>query len=40
MNDILVGGICLWNIWGIWKMKRDTGLQGGLAPILLGQGEL
>lgn len=39
ITDLLVFGVCLWNIWGTWKLKREAGIQSSddLVSIFLAQ---
>lgn len=40
-NDVVVFGVCLYNVWGIWKLKRESGIQtsNDLVTILFKQSE-
>lgn len=37
--DIIITGICMWKVWGTWKLKREAGIQGSgsLVSVLLRQ---
>lgn len=39
MTDFIVFCVCFWKVWGIWKMKRQTGIQNNndLVSIILKQ---
>lgn len=38
-TDLLIFGICMWKIWGTWKLKREIGEHSGssLTSVLLTQ---
>lgn len=39
VTDFIVFGVCLWNIWGTWRLKREAGIQSNrdLVSIFLSQ---
>lgn len=39
LTDLLAFCVCMWKVWGTWKLKRETGIQGynDLVSILIRQ---
>lgn len=39
LTDLLVFGICMWKLRGIWEMKKEAGIQSGfdLVSVLFTQ---
>lgn len=39
VTDALIFGVCLWEVWGTWRLKRQTGIRGNsdIVSLLLRQ---
>lgn len=39
LTDIIIFSICMWKLWGIWKLKHDAGIQNrhSLVSVMIRQ---